>query len=288
MTAIYKKELRAYFTSVTGYIVIAAMLMFIGIYFTANNLNYGRPSFAYALVSVALIIIIAVPLLTMRSFAEERKSRTDQLLLTAPVSVASIVVAKWLSMMTVLAVPMGVSCICPLIMLTTGAGTPLVDYSTIFAFYCMCGVYVAIGELISSITENQIVAAVLTFVALLVLYLWDSLVGFIPGSAMASYVCLLVLVAIICIVAYSYSKNALATVIIGFAGVAASTVLYFVMGSKMESMVPNVLANFSMMAPLYNFAYYSIFDLRGIILYLSLAALFLVMTMQTVQKRRWS
>lgn len=288
MAAIYKKELRAYFTSVTGYIVIAALLMFIGIYFTANNLNYGHPSFAYAIVSVGLIIIIAVPLLTMRSFAEERKSRTDQLLLTAPVSVMSIVLGKWLSMMTVLAVPLGISCLCPLIMLTTGSGTPLVDYSTIFAFFCMCGVYVAIGELISSMTENQIVAAVLTFVALLVLYLWDSLVSFIPASAMASYICLIVLVAIICIVAYSFSKNALATVIIGFAGIAASTVLYFVLGRKMEGMVPEALSSFSMMAPIYNFAYYSIFDLRGIILYLSLAALFLVLTMQTVQKRRWS
>ncbi len=288
MGAIYKKELRAYFTSVTGYIVIAALLLFIGIYFTANNLNYGYPSFAYAIVNVGLIIIIAVPLLTMRSFAEERKSRTDQLLLTAPVSVTAVVVGKWLSMMTVLAVPLLISCICPLILLTTGSGTPLVDYSTIFAFYCMCGVYVAIGELISSTTENQIVAAVVSFVVLLLLYLWDSLVAFIPVTAMASYVCLLVLTAIICIVAYSFSKNALATVIIGVAGTAISTVLYFVLGNKMEGLVPNALASFSMMSPLYNFAYYSIFDLRGIILYLSLAALFLVLTMQTVQKRRWS
>ena len=287
MAAIYKKELRAYFTSVTGYLVIAALLMFIGIYFTANNLNYGYPSFAYSIINAGLIIIVAVPLLTMRSFSEERRSRTDQLLLTAPVTVTAIVVGKWLSMMTVLAVPMGISCICPLIMLTTGAGTPLVDYSTIFAFYCMCGVYVAIGEMISSITENQLVAAVLTFVALLVLYLWDSLVGFIPGTAMASYVCLIVLTAIVCIVTYSYSKNALVTVIIGFAGIAVSTVLYFVLGNKMEGMVPEALASFSMMKPLHNFAYYSIFDLRGIILYLSLAALFLVLTMQTVQKRRW-
>lgn len=288
MAAIYKKELRAYFTSVTGYIVIAALLLFIGIYFTANNLNYGYPSFAYSIINVGLIITIAVPLLTMRSFAEERKSRTDQLLLTAPVSVTAIVVGKWLSMMTVLAVPLLISCICPLIMMTTGAGTPLVDYSTIFAFFCMCGVYVAIGELISSATENQIVAAVLTFVVLLVLHLWDSLVAFIPGSAMASFVCLIVLTAIICIVTYSYSKNALLTVILGFAGIAVSVILYFALGNRMEGLVPTALASFSMMGPLQNFAYYSIFDLRGIILYLSLAALFLVLTMQTVQKRRWS
>ena len=288
MGAIYKKELRGYFTSVTGYIVIAAMTLFIGIYFTAYNLNYGYPSFAYALSSVALIIIIAVPLLTMRCLSEERKSKTDQLLLTAPVSVLDIVAAKWLSMMTVILVPMLVCCTCPLILLTTGQGTPLIDYSTIFCFYCMCGVYVAIGEWISSLTENQIVAAILTFVALLVLYLWDSLIGFIPATAMASYVGLLILTAIVCIVVQAFTKNALVTVILGFVGVAASTVAYLVMGDKMANLVPNALGSFSMMEPLENFAYYSVFDLRGIVLYLSLAALFLFLTMQSVQKRRWS
>lgn len=288
MRAIYRREVRSYFTSVMGYIVIAAMLLFIGIYFTAYNLNYGYPSFANAIVGVSLILCIVIPLLTMRSFAEERKSKTDQLLLTAPVTVFEIVFAKWLAMMTVVLVPLLVSCTCPLIMLTTGSGTPLVDYSTIFAFLCMCGVYVAIGEWISSLTENQIVAVVLSIVALLVLYLWDSLIGFIPETAIASFIGLLALVAIICLVCQIFTKNPLITIVIGFAGVVASTILYLALGDKLAGVVPKALSQFSMNSTLYNFAYYSLFDIRGIILYLSLAGLFLFLTVQSLQKRRWS
>ena len=288
MGAIYRKELRGYFTSVIGFLVVAALLLFIGVYFTAYNLNYGYPSFSYALVSVALIIIIAVPLLTMRSLAEERKNRTDQLLLTAPVSVGSMVFAKWLSMMTVIAIPLAVSCTCPLLILAAGAGTPLVDYCTIFAFLCMCGVYVAIGEWISSMTENQIVAAVLTVAALLLLYLWDNLVAFIPATSTASYIFLIAATALLCVASHTFTRNVLITVIIVVAGVAASTAVYLILGDRIANLATNVLGSFSMMKPLSNFANYSIFDVRGIILYLSLAALFLFMTVQTVQKRRWS
>ncbi len=288
MSAIYKKELRGYFTSVIGYLVVAALVLFIGVYFTAYNLNYGYPSFSYALVNVGLIIIIAVPLLTMRSLAEERKNRTDQLLLTSPVSVGGMVFAKWLSMMTVLAVPLLISCICPLIIMSAGTGRPLSDYSTIFAFFCMCGVYVAIGEWISSMTENQIVAAVLTVAALLLLYLWDNLISFVPTTASASYIVLIIATALLCVASHSFTRNLLITVIIGVIGVGASTAAYLILGDRMANLAVNALGSFSMMKPLNNFAIYSIFDLRGIILYLSLTALFLFLTMQTVQKRRWS
>ena len=99
MLAVFKREFRSYFTSVTGYLFMAVMLFFVGLYFTGYNLSGSYyASFSYPLYSVNLIIMFAVPILTMRSLAEDRKSRTDQLLLTSPISVSRIVLGKYLAL----------------------------------------------------------------------------------------------------------------------------------------------------------------------------------------------
>ena len=86
MRAIYSRELKSYFYSMTGYVFIAFVTMFIGIYFMATNMLGGYPYFSYTLGAILIILLIAVPVLTMRSMSEEHRSRTDQLLLTSPVS----------------------------------------------------------------------------------------------------------------------------------------------------------------------------------------------------------
>ena len=105
MTAIYKRELKSYFQSMTGYVLIAFLVIFTGIYFMAYNLNSGYPYFSYVLMNINYVLIIIIPMLTMRSFAEERKNKTDQLLLAAPVKLFDIVMGKYLAMVTVFAVP---------------------------------------------------------------------------------------------------------------------------------------------------------------------------------------
>ena len=105
MTAIYKRELKSYFQSMTGYVLIAFLVIFTGIYFMAYNLNSGYPYFSYVLMNINYVLIIIIPMLTMRSFAEERKNKTDQLLLAAPVKLFDIVMGKYLAMATVFAVP---------------------------------------------------------------------------------------------------------------------------------------------------------------------------------------
>ena len=102
MTAIYKRELRSYFTSMTGYVYAASVTLFVGIYFMIMNLKMGYPYFASALSGAVTILIFAVPVLTMRSMAEERHAKTDQLLITAPVSVTAIVTGKFFAMPAIL------------------------------------------------------------------------------------------------------------------------------------------------------------------------------------------
>ena len=120
---------------------------------------------------LSLIHIFGIPVLTMRSFADDRKTKTDQLLLTSPVSVPKMVLAKYLSMVTVFAVPALISCLCPLIIKMNGTAYLKTDYASILAFFLLGCVYIAIGMFISSTTESQIIAAVGTFGVILLLLL---------------------------------------------------------------------------------------------------------------------
>ena len=115
MTAIYKRELSSYFNSMIGYVFIAVLVFFTGIYFMAYNLYSGLPQFSYTLYSLMTILMFAIPLLTMKSMAEERRSRTDQLLLTAPVSLTGVVMGKFLAMATIFLIPVALCAFCPLI-----------------------------------------------------------------------------------------------------------------------------------------------------------------------------
>ena len=137
MKAIYKRELGSYFNSMTGWIFIAVLTVFIGIYFMAYNLFNGYAYFSYALSATTFIFMVAIPILTMRSMAEERHSRTDQLLLTSPASIGAVVMGKFLALTTVLLIPMGVACLCPLIIKLNGTAFLKADYATILAFFLL-------------------------------------------------------------------------------------------------------------------------------------------------------
>ena len=105
MTAIYKKELKSYLTSMIGYLFMAFTLALFGLYFTAINLQQGYPEIGYALQNSAFILLIAVPVLTMRVLSEEQKNKTDQLLLTAPVKISDIILGKYLALLTIYVIP---------------------------------------------------------------------------------------------------------------------------------------------------------------------------------------
>ena len=111
MKAIYKREVQSYFNSMIGWMFTAALTAFIGIYFMAYNLFQGDAYFSTALGATLFVLMVLVPILTMRSMAEERRSRTDQLLLTAPASVTAVVMGKYLAMLTVLACPLAIACL---------------------------------------------------------------------------------------------------------------------------------------------------------------------------------
>ena len=182
MKAIYKREVASYFKSMTGYVFLFFVFLIVGIYFYAYNLLNGYPSVNVTFNSITFVFLLAVPVLTMRVLAEERRQKTDQLLITAPVSVAKIVLGKFFALLTVYLIPIGVICIYPLIMRIFGKISFAQNYTAILGFFLLGAANIAVGLFISSLTENTIIAAVLTFVVMFLSYIMSGLESFLPSS----------------------------------------------------------------------------------------------------------
>ncbi len=288
MRAIYKRELDSYFHSLIGYVFISFFLAFTGVYFMAYNLNYGYPIFSYVLSSLVFILLIAIPVLTMKSFSEDRKSRTDQLLLTAPVSLGQIVLGKYLAMVTVYLIPNLVFCLYPLVIKIQGNAYLLTDYCGILVFFLMGCVFIAIGMFLSSLTESQIIAAISSFGVLLILYLWNGILGFLPSSALLNLIILLVLLTLISALVWHIAGNPVMAGILEVIFLAAGVIVYAVDSGLYESLLSDVLGQLDLTAPLTDVVSSSLLDTGSIILYLSVIGLFIFLTMQSIQKRRWS
>ncbi len=182
MLAIYKRELKSYFCNIIGFLFIAVTLFFISLYFVVYNLLNGYPYFSYAISSVLFLFMLSVPILTMRILAEEKRSKTDQLILTAPVSVGGVVMGKFLALLTIFAIPVGIICLYPLIMSKYGIVPMGEAYLAILAYFLYGMTSIAIGLLISSLTESQVIAAVLSFAVLFLGSMMDSICGLIAST----------------------------------------------------------------------------------------------------------
>ena len=288
MLAIYKRELKSYFHSMTGCVFIAFLAMFTGIYFMAYNLNAGYPYFSYTLSGSLIVFLVGIPLLTMRSFSEERKTKTDQLLLTAPVSLTKVVLGKYFAMVTVLAVPNVIFCLFPLLIKLQGTAYLLVDYSSIAVFFLLGCVYLAIGMFMSSLTESQIIAFISTFGILLLLYLWDGILSFLPGSALSGMIGILLILTLIVVYIYHMTKNWMLAAGIEAVGIAAALIVYFVKSSLYENLLTKLLGRLALADVFMNISSSNIVDVSGLLLYVSILIIFVFLTIQSIQKRRWS
>lgn len=288
MLAIYKRELKSYFHSMTGCVFIAFLVMFTGIYFMAYNLNAGYPYFSYTLSGSLIVFLVGIPLLTMRSFSEERRTKTDQLLLTAPVSLTKVVLGKYFAMVTVLAVPNVIFCLFPLLIKLQGTAYLLVDYSSIAVFFLLGCVYLAIGMFMSSLTESQIIAFISTFGILLLLYLWDGILSFLPSSAFSGMIGILLILTLIVVYIYHMTKNWMLAAGIEAVGIVTALIVYFVKSSLYENLLTKLLGRLALADVFMNISSSNIVDVSGLLLYVSILIIFVFLTIQTIQKRRWS
>ncbi len=182
MLAIMKRELKAYFTSVLGWIFLAGFLFVFNLYFWAYSLNMGYPYLSYTISGSVFMFLIIIPILTMRSMADDRRTKTDQLLYTAPISIPKVILGKFFAMAIIFSIGVVYMCICPLIMSRFGTIPYGESYSAIFGIWLYGLLTIAIGLFLSAVTESQVIAAVLSFGVLFVGFMMSSIISILTSA----------------------------------------------------------------------------------------------------------
>lgn len=290
MTAIFKRELRSYFHGMLGYVLTAFLLASSGIYFLALNLGYGLTDFGYyTLYRTIFMLLLYIPVLTMRSLAEERRSRTDQLLLTSPVPVWGIVLGKFFAMCAVFALPCLMDGVMILILWALGGTVPALaaNFAALLCYFLLGCAAIAMGEFLSGLTENPIIAAVAGFSVLLLAYMMPSLRSlFNAGSAVA--------LAVFTAIAGATSLMAglrTRSFILGCLTFAALclglTGLFLLQSAWLTEAFSAVLSVLCFFTPFEDFVNNS-FSLPTLVYYLTVTGMFLFFTAQSIEKRRWN
>ncbi len=296
MLAIYKKELKSYFTSMIGWVFIAFLLVLVGLYFMVNNLLNGSTNFSYVFQGIQMFfVLLLVPVLTMRIVAEENRQKTDQLLYTSPVSVSRIIMGKYLALITLFGIAMLIVCIYPLILSglvgEAATGTESVDfaiaYGSALGFFLLGSAYIAIGLFISSLTESQVIAAVASGVIMIFTYLMSSLGELLPSSHTFVFWFLAVLVLILTFALNLWIHNVWVSALVGILVEAVLSVLFILKTEAFDGLLGNALSALSPTARYGDFTL-GIFDVSALIYYLSVCFLFVFITIQRIKKKRWS
>jgi len=234
MLAIYKRDLRAYFSSPLGYVFIASFLIVTNLVFLLTNLLTGRNDLGTVYTVILYILMVIVPILTMRTFSEDYKQRTDQLLLTAPVKASGIVMGKFLAAYTVYFIALVVTIIYVIIVAAVGDVNMASIVGNYIALLGVATVYIAIGCFISSLTENQLVSAIATLGVFAAIFILDMAYDLVNVDWI-------------------------------------KTILYWVSIFRR-----------------YNTFYLGVFSVADFFYYLSIAAVFIFLTVRVLEKKRWS
>ena len=288
MNALYKRELRSYFHGLIGWLYCTVYLVWVGVFFLFINLQGLYPQFETALSYHTLILLLIVPILTMRSFAEEKRQKTDQLLFSLPLSMTKIVLAKYFAILTVIAIPMLVTCLYPLILVLFGTVNLLETYASIFATFLFAALLAALGVFLSCLSETPAIAAILSLVVNAVLFFLTQLIGSqLSTSSLTSLVAILVLIVLVALIVYLLTKSFVASYVFGALFAGGTVLLYFF---KKELFAGAINGWISALSPIDRIEPFmsGIFDLGSVVYFLSGVALFLFFSIQAEEKRRWS
>lgn len=233
MWAVYRKELRSYFYSPIAYVLIGLFILLTSIFFFLGNLASRVADFSGIVGTMGFILVFIIPVLTMRILAEDRKNGTEVLLLTSPARLSGIVLGKFLAAFTVFLILTVLTFIYPVIIVLMGGKITAQLVGSYIGFILLGASFISVGLFASSITENQVVAVIVSFVGLLVMWIIDSLAGFVGG----------------------------------FVGKILS---WFSLLSRYEDFNKGILS------------------LSPVVYYISFTAVFIFITIQMIEKRRWS
>ena len=287
MKAIFKHELRLYFDSMTAYVFGAFLLLFIGIGSMLYNLRSAVSNFEFVLSFASIVFVVIVPVLTMRSLAEERKQKTDQLLYALPISTTQVILGKYAALLVVFLIPMCFVALYPLLFSRFGEVYLPTAYGSLGAFFLLGAALIALGLFLSSLTDNQGLAAGLGIGAILLNYYSVSLSEYVSSTAAGSLVTFAVLIVCLGLIIRALTRNDILALGVGLVLMAALVGVYILDASALEGLLPGIMRKLSLFERFSVFVN-GVFDLTGVVYYLSVTAFFLFLAVQSMEKRRYN
>lgn len=287
MGAVYERELKGYLHGMTGIIFISVNLLFSGLMLFLENLKYQDPKMEALIYYQLMILFLTIPILTMRSIAEDRRQKTDQLLYSLPLSLPKIVLAKYFALLTTAVLPTLVSLLYPLILSLYGTVNFVTTYTALLTQALFIALLCAIGMFISSLTESPAIAAILTLTVNAALFLMSFFTTAIPQTELASLIGFAVIIVLVAFLAYYMTKSVIAAYAVGAVGIVAEIILYFVKKDLFAGAINKVIDAMSVFSRV-DLGTSGILDLSGIVYFVTAAALFVFLSVQAVEKRRWS
>ena len=287
MIAVLKHELRSAFNSLTVYLFCAALLCIVGVGAMIYNIQASVANFEYALNFVSIGLVVIIPVLTMRSFAEERKQKTDQFLYSLPLKTWQIVGGKYLSLVFMFLLPVAIICIYPYIFSKYGEVHLPGAYGAMFAFFVMGAALIAVGMFISSLTENQGFAAGIAIVLFLFNYYSVSLAEQVSSTSYGSAFALCIIAALIGFIVKTLTKNNMIALGVGGGLVVLTLAAYLIVPDKFEGLLPSIMEKLSLFDRFTTFVN-GVFDLTALVFYASVIVLGLFLTVQSLEKRRYN
>jgi len=288
MLAVFRRELKAYFVSPIGFVFVGFFILIAGVFFAISNLLQGNPNFTGVLSSLTFVFLFLVPILTMRLLTEEARQKTDQLLITSPLSITGIVVGKYLAAVGVFVITLIITLLFPLIMsfyalLGLGWWEILGGY---IGFLLMGCAFISVGLFFSSLTDNQLIAAMYTFAALLLIWILDFVAQSVPSTVGSGVVFLSLLAVALVALVYFSTRNVPAGVVTFVIAAAAVILLYFLARGIYNGLIARILGWFSLVKRYGDFSLGQL-SLSPVVYYISFSGAFVFMTVRMIEKRRW-
>ncbi|MBU3072213.1 ABC transporter permease [Clostridium estertheticum] len=287
MLAVFLKEFRSYFTSAIGYIFIGTFLLITGIFFTMYNLLAASPTYNNTLQSLITIFLFIIPILTMKIISEETKTKTDQLLFTSPLKIRDIILGKYFAAVAIFTISLLITVLYPLILSMFGSVSPSEIFTGYIGMFLLGATLISIGLFVSSLTENQVTSAVISFGVLLFIFLIDSIEQALPSTRISSIIFVLVMVGIFAFGVYFSTKNIYAASGTAVAGINITIGIYLSKKELFDGMIQKVFQWFSLIKR-YDLFSQGILSLNSVVYYLSFIVAFVFLTIRMVDKRRWS
>ncbi len=287
MNAVFRHEVSSHFHSLSAYVFGAFLLLFGGVYTMVMNLNNLLTNFEFVMGNMAFIFLIIVPILTMRVLAEERRQKTDQLLYSLPISMSDVVLGKFGALLVMLLIPLAIIALYPVVLSAFGNIHFPTAYGAMLGFFLLGAALIAIGLFISSITESQAVAAGLCFVVMLLNYYISDLATFVAATAFASFSAFAAVIVILALLINMMTKNGTISLIFAAVGEGALLAGYLLNASSFEGLFPKVMESLSLFDRFYVFVN-GVFDLSAVVYFITVIALFLFLSVQSMERRRWN